>query len=95
MRIEIEIGEEYNDILEDMHKSPRFSLEEIISGIVDRKMYEIRTTQNDMEKFRKYQKQHPFTGKFFALYRLRLRRALGWSNGHLMDIEDEILASGL
>jgi hypothetical protein len=95
MKIEIEIDDQFSDLVEEMRSNPRRPVEKAASELMNNRLLQVRNTRKDMQKFLEYKRERPYSGRFLGIYRFKLRRALGWTNAHLMDIEDEILASGV
>jgi hypothetical protein len=93
MHLEVKIRDEFKIFIDEIANDPAISLEKFVADTVNERFRIMRLTRDDMNKFRKYKKDNRYSGRFLAIYRYRLRKSLGWTNSHLMDIEDEVWAA--
>ncbi len=91
--MEVTIRDEFQDFVDEIADDPAISIEEFVSYTVNERLRIMRLTRDDMNKFRKYKIENRYSGRFLPLYRYKLRKSLGWTNAHLMDIEDEVWAA--
>lgn len=93
MHLDVKIRDEYKGFIDEISNDPAISLEEFVTNTVNERFQIMRLTRDDMNKFRKYKKDNLYSGRFLSIYRYKLRKSLGWTNAHLMDIEDEVWAA--
>ncbi len=93
MHLDVKIRDEYKCFIDKISNDPAISLEEFVTNTVNERFRIMRLTRDDMNKFRKYKKDNRYSGLFLSIYRYKLRKSLGWTNAHLMDIEDEVWAA--
>jgi len=89
--LEIDIHDEA--LIREVFVEENVAFEEFVSKVINSKLYDMKCMRRDMDLFRKYLSIHPRKNQPLWLYGLKLRRSYGWSHNHLLDVEDNILAS--
>jgi hypothetical protein len=69
------------------------NFEDFVSRLVNSRLCDMKYMRRDMDLFRKHLEKHPRKNQPIWLYSYRLRKSYGWSHNHLLDVEDNILAS--
>ena len=91
--ISLQIYKDNEAFLEQMLTESQASLDELASRLINSRLYEMRSIRRDMDLFRGYLAKHPRKNQPLWFYGFKLRKSLGWTHSHLLDIEDEILGS--
>ena len=93
MNLHVTIRDEFQTFVAEIADDPVISPEEFVSNTINERFRVMRLARDDMNKFRKYKTDNRYSGRFLPIYRYRLRKSLGWTNAHLMDVEDEVWAA--
>jgi hypothetical protein len=80
-------------VIRDVFVKENVKFEDYVSRVVNSRLYDMKCMRKDMALFREYLSRHPRNKQPIWLYTFKLRRSLGWTKGHLLDVEDNILGS--
>ena len=89
--LEIDIKDE--TLIHKAFVEENVDFEGFVSKLVNSRLYDVKRMRHDMDLFRKYLQSHPRKNQPLWLYGYKLRKSYGWSYSHLLDVEDNILAS--
>jgi hypothetical protein len=89
--LEIDIHDEA--LIREVFVEENVNFEDFVSKLVNSRLYDVKRMRKDMDLFRKYLESHPRKNQPLWLYSYKLRKSYGWSHSHLLDVEDNILAS--
>ena len=91
--VKLEVKIDDYDFIHEVFAKENAKFEDYVSRVVNAKLYDMKSMRRDMDLFRDYLSKHPRSNRPLWLYSLRLRKSLGWSHSHLLDVEDNILGS--
>jgi hypothetical protein len=80
-------------VIRDVFVKENVKFEDYVSRVVNSRLHDMKSMRNDMELFREYLSMHPRNKQPLWLYAFKLRRSLGWTHSHLLDVEDNILGA--
>jgi hypothetical protein len=89
--LEIDIHDEA--LIHEVFVEENVYFEDFVSKLVNSRLYVVKHMRHDMALFRQYLERHPRGNQPLCLYGYMLRKSYGWSKSHLLDVEDNILAS--
>lgn len=93
--ISLQIYKDNETFLEQVLTESQTNLDVLASRLINSRLYEIRSIRRDMDLFREYVAKHPRKNQPLWFYGFKLRKSLGWTHSHLLDIEDEVLGARL
>jgi len=80
-------------LIREVFVEENVKFEDFVSKVINSRLHDMKCMRRDMDLFRKYLATHPRKNQPLWLYGFKLRRSYGWSQSHLLDVEDNILAS--
>ena len=89
--LEIDIHDEA--LIREVFVEENVNFEDFVSKLVNSRLNDVKRMRKDMDLFKKYLECHPRKNQPLWLYSYKLRKSYGWSHSHLLDVEDNILAS--
>jgi len=89
--LEIDIHDE--SLVREAFVAENVDFDEFVSAVVNARLYDMKHMRQDMALFRMYLESHPRKNQPLWFYGYKLRKSFGWSRSHLLDVEDNILAS--
>jgi hypothetical protein len=89
--LDIDIHDEA--LIRELFVEENVNFEDFVSKLVNSRLYDVKHMRHDMALFRKYLERHPRGNQPLWLYGYKLRKFYGWSKNHLLEVEDNILAS--
>jgi len=89
--LEIDIHDEA--LIREVFVEENVNFEDFVSKLVNSRLYDVKRMRRDMVLFRMYLENHPRKNQPLWLYGYKLRKSYGWSKSHLLDVEDNLIAS--
>jgi hypothetical protein len=91
--IEVNIDADNKNVIQDFFVKENVPFEAYVSRVVNFSLYEMKCMRRDMELFKEYVAKQPRNKQPLWYYGLKLRKSLGWTHSHLLDVEDNILGA--
>jgi hypothetical protein len=91
--VDVNLDVENEDVIQDFFVKENVKFEAYVSRVVNSSLYEMKCMRRDMELFKEYLARHPRNKQPLWYYGFKLRKSLGWTHSHLLDVEDNILGA--
>lgn len=91
--VSLNIYKENESVLEEALAESGAGLDELASRVINLGLEEMKSMRQDMHLFRGYLAAHPRKNQPLWYFGFKLRKSFGWTHGHLLEVEDNILGS--